>query len=105
MLGLVFGPPGPQYPSLIQPGKHQSLLGRGGFLASQSKTSDLLVGNPCDLNNSSSPQVFPALYYLEHQGRDPGRSQHHRRKDERHLCERVGSHPPAHLSQLHGGAH
>lgn len=56
-----------------------------------------------DLSHPSL-QVFPALYYLEHQGCDPGRPQHHRGEDERHLCERVGSHPPSHPSRLHGVA-
>lgn len=34
-------------------------------------------------------QVLPALHHLEHQGRDPGRPQHHRGEDERHLRQRV----------------
>ena len=56
-----------------------------------------------DLSHPSL-QVFPALYYLEHQGCDPGRPQHHRGEDERHLRERVGSRPPSHPSRLHGAA-
>ena len=50
-----------------------------------------------DLSHSS-PQVFPALYYLEHKGRDPGRPQHHGGEDERYLRDRVGSHAPSCLS-------